>query len=538
MSNKQPYFIGLRPLIIILLVLGIFFRFSNLDKKVYWIDEVHTSVRIAGYGKKEFVTLVSKGQIIGIEDLQKYQRLTPERGLGDAIHALAGNAEHSPLYYLTARFWTLAWGSSVAVIRSWSAFISLLAFPCIYWLGLELFASPLVAWMAVGLIAVSPFHLLYAQEARQYSLWAVTILLSSATLLWTIRDKSEKIPVYKWGIYATTVALGLYAHLLFALTLLGHGIYVAALDGWRNKQAKSLLVAYLWAALAGIIAFLPWLLLFVNDSDGIGGWVARKAAISTLIQRWSINLTSIFFDIQVGYSERLFDIESVQDKVQLGLANPFTYLIALILALIGYSFYHLIRRHKKQIWLFILTLVLIPGMILALPDLISGGQRSTIGRYLTPCYLGIELAVAYLLITKITAPTLKLWEKKFWSLVTVVLLSLGVLSCAIASPAETWWNKYSSYDNPQLAQCINQAPSPLIISGPEKASRLTSLSYELKPDVRFLLTENPNELKIPESVSTIFLFRPSAEFIQAIETQQNYKVQPIPSLDHLWQMVK
>ncbi|HEY9649239.1 MAG TPA: glycosyltransferase family 39 protein, partial [Coleofasciculaceae cyanobacterium] len=322
MSNKQPYLIGLRPLIIILLVLGVFFRFSNLDKKVYWIDEVHTSVRIAGYGKQEFVELVSKGQIIGIEDLQKYQRLTPERGLGDAIKALAGNAEHSPLYYLTARFWTSALGSSVAAIRSWSAVISLVAFPCIYWLGLELFASPLVAWMAVGLIAVSPFHVLYAQEARQYSLWAVTILLSSATLLWTIRDKTEKIPVSKWGIYASTIALGLYAHLLFALTLLGHGIYLVALDGWRNHQSKSRLLPYLGASLAGTIAFLPWLLLFVNDSDGIGGWVARKTTILTLIQRWSINLASIFFDIQVSYSERLFDIESVQDKIQLGFGNP------------------------------------------------------------------------------------------------------------------------------------------------------------------------------------------------------------------------
>lgn len=536
MFSKHLYVTGLRLFIIVLLVLGVFFRFVNLDRKVYWIDEVHTSVRVAGYGKKEFVDLIPKAQVIGIEEFQKYQRLTPDRDLGDALNSLAGNSEHSPFYYLMARFWMQWFGSSVVVTRSLAAFISLLAFPCIYWLSQELFASPLVGWMAIALMAVSPFHVLYAQEARQYSLWAVTILLSSGTLLWVLRDRDEKIPVSKWAIYALTVAAGLYAHLLFAMTLLGHGIYLIFREGWREKAAKSRIVAYLLASLAGIIAFLPWLVLFVNDSDGIGGWVARKMPFATLMQRWAINLSSLFLDIQIGFSERLFDIESVQDTIQLGLGNPFTYLILLILGLIGYSIYFLCRHTEKQVWLFILTLILIPGLILALPDLISGGQRSTIGRYLTPCYLGIQLAVAYLLATKMTSLDVKVWQQKLWQGVIAVLVSLGVLSCAIASQAETWWNKYSCYDNPQLAQFINQVPSPLIISGPEKASRLTSLSYELKPSVGFLLLEDPNQLKIPNSFTDVFLFRPSEDFIQALQQHPAYKVEPVSQLRNLWQL--
>ncbi len=37
-----------RFLIIIVLVIGIFFRFTNLDQKVYWYDEVSTSLTIVG----------------------------------------------------------------------------------------------------------------------------------------------------------------------------------------------------------------------------------------------------------------------------------------------------------------------------------------------------------------------------------------------------------------------------------------------------------------------------------------------------------
>ena len=39
-----------------------------------------------------------------------------------------------------------------------------------YWLCLELFESSVTAWLAVAIIAISPFQIVYAQEARPYSL--------------------------------------------------------------------------------------------------------------------------------------------------------------------------------------------------------------------------------------------------------------------------------------------------------------------------------------------------------------------------------
>jgi len=65
-------------------------------------------------------------------------------------------------------------------IRSLSAIISLLVFPGVYWLLPGIWVVN--GWIAIALIAVSPFHILYAQEAREYSLWTVTIALSSAAL--------------------------------------------------------------------------------------------------------------------------------------------------------------------------------------------------------------------------------------------------------------------------------------------------------------------------------------------------------------------
>ena len=172
----------LRFILVIVLVLGICFRVINIDHKVYWHDEVLTSLRIAGYTFSEVDREIQDGDIISVKDLKKYQQINSDKRIGDTISSLAQDV-HPPLYFLLARLWGDWFGNSVTVIRSLSVVFGLLALPCIYWLCLELFNSPAVGWIAMGLLSISPLHFLFAQEARMYSLYTVNILLSSAILL-------------------------------------------------------------------------------------------------------------------------------------------------------------------------------------------------------------------------------------------------------------------------------------------------------------------------------------------------------------------
>ncbi len=125
------------------------------------------------------------------------------------------------------RFWLQWFGDSVSARRSLSVFSSLLVFPSLYWLCWELFTSVPVGWVALALIAVSPLHILYAQEAREYSLWTFTTVLSSAVLLHAMRVQTK----LSWGMYAVTVILGLYTFSFSAFMIFGHGIYVLAMPG-------------------------------------------------------------------------------------------------------------------------------------------------------------------------------------------------------------------------------------------------------------------------------------------------------------------
>ncbi|NEQ79144.1 MAG: hypothetical protein F6K26_02495 [Moorea sp. SIO2I5] len=516
-------------LILIILLLGIVFRLVNIDKKVYWIDEAYTSLRISGYTKAEIIQEID-GRQINVKDLQQYQRPNDNKDVGDTIQGLAlYEPQHSPLYFVMAHFWAKLFGYSVTVMRSLPALISLLTLPCIYWLCLELFESPLTGWIAIALLCVSPFHVLYAQEARQYSLWTVTTLVSSIALLRAMRLST----MMSWVIYAITVSLNLYSYLLSGLVFIGHGIYVICIEKFRfSKQV----VRYGLASLFGIIAFLPWLILVIENGIELGDWADKETPLGKLITRWLINLSSVFFDIQIGYNNPLFDVRSGRD-LKFNYDHLLIYLDIIILIIVGYSIYFLCRNSQQRVWLFILTMIAVVGMFPIGQDLILGGQRSSMARYFIPCYLGIQLAVAYLLAKKINplnGKTIK--QQQLWRLVAITVISGGVLSCAISSQAETWWHKYSNYYTPEEAHIINEANRPLVISS--DIMRLVSLSYLLEPNVTLQLIKTKDSPKVFSSFSDVFLYRPSPKLRQKFEEESPYEVKPAHKRKHLWKLVQ
>ncbi len=532
---------ALRFLISVLLVLGIFFRFVNIDRKVYWIDEAFTSIRVSGYTEQEIVKNLSEAHVIGINELQKYQRLNLEKGLIDTVKSLKlEDPHHPPLYYVMARFWAQVFGSSVAAMRSLPALFSLLALPCIYWLCLELGESPLVGWIAVALVAISPFHVLYAQEARPYSLWTVTILLSSAALLRAMRLKTK----VSWVLYAVTLVTGLYTFLFSGLVAFGHGIYIAIIEKFRLSKT---LTAYLLATSLSVVAFIPWLWVLITNlsqAKSATDWtVTAKLTLSQLFLSWAEILRLIFFDLQ-------------HDLLDWSIYRFFLKICDfLVLVLVGYSLYYLYRKTSKEIWLFIFTLIGITALFLILPDLILGGFRSLVARYLIPCYLGVQLTTAYLLATKQTDIFSNNQQKKLWQLIMAVIFSGSILCCVVNFQAETTWSKDLNKNTPAVAHILNQSTSPLLIGSPS-VTQLLSLSYLVDSKVQLLVEpkcrvdcvtyklEDKTYLpEIPERFSDVFLFNDGSpeRWLHLLEKEPMYKLEPIFSKSKeilLWRVEK
>ncbi len=508
MTRQLKFFLA------VLLIIGIFFRFFNLDRKFYWYDETFTSLRISGYTQTEVVQQLTRGQVMGIEDLMHYQRPNPEKSLIDTVKGLAvEEPQLTPLYFVAARFWVLWFGHSVAAIRSLSALFSLLAFPAVYWLCLELFSSSRVGWFAVALLAVSPFHVLYAQEARPYSLWTVTLLLSIASLLRAIRLNTKR----SWAIYAATAVLGLYTHLLSVLVLLGHALYVAVTERFRWTKTSA---AFAIASGAAFLTFVPWIVAVIANfraADRATQWSKSETHLLSLANNWAANISRLFFD---------FGITSESPKLYLLLAIP---VILSLLILVGYAIYFLCRTAPQWASLFILISLGVTAIAIILPDLIVGGIRSTKSRYLIPCYLSIQVAVAYLLASRLSFKSLNSRRQQIWAAIAIAIFSCSVLSCAISSQAQTWWTKESGSFNLSIARIVNQATRPLTIShfSSYGLNQALPLSYLLEPKTRFLFIFKDKIPAIPTEFDWVFISNPPDELFKYFKNKGTYKIEVV-----------
>jgi uncharacterized membrane protein len=522
-DRPQPYHTippqWLRYLIIVLLIIGIFFRFGNLGEKVYWIDETYTSLRMSGYTESEFIQQIADGQIRDFQYLQKYQRINSEKTVVDTVKGLAvEEPQLAPLYFIATRFWVQLFGDSVAVTRSMSAVFSLLALPCMYWLCWELFDCSLTAWLAVLLLAVSPFQIVYAQEARPYSLFVLVILLSNAALLRAMRIKTNS----SWAIYAVTVAAGFYTHLLFTLVAFGHFIYVAISERLRFNKT---FIGYLLASIAGFIAFSPWTVVYLQNSQAAGdktGWQSLAISFAELAKNWVLNIVRQFFDAGL-YSDL--------PRWSLILTVP---IILMSLILVGYSFYRLLTHSQRRVWLFVVTLTGVTVAIFLPADLILGGIRSINTRYMIPCYLGMQIAVAYLFASKIISSQTTMQLQKLWRMALAVVLSIGIVSCCIYLPADSWWNKDRSYIYIPIARTVNSASQPLVVTdlwqySVDSIGNLLGLSYRLKPQTKSLVLP-PKVLEIPPNFNEIFLYSISSEFKAEIQKKPLYEIENLYSI--------
>ncbi len=530
MQQKKIRLSSLRFVCIVLIVVGVALRFTNLDTKVYWHDEIYTVFRAAGYTRMEIDQTLFQDHLLPAEELLKFEEIKPGSTPADTVRSLAlEDPQHPPLYFLATRFWMQVFGNSIAAVRSLPALLSLLGLPLMYLLAIELFESPIAAWISTVLLALSPFDILFAQTARQYSLLTAVTILSSWLLLRAIRIRHWR----SWVWFGLSSAVGFYTHPFFALGTLAQGVYVLLMSVGEVRSQRSFqgikgwlglpLVGFLGAIALALFLYLPWIGVLLGNSGrafATTNWTEVSPGFLHLLKLWVLSFTSLFFDLDFGFD------------------NPVTYLVRLpIVLMIGLAFYRTIQQTSRSTWLFLLTSAFVPFLLLALPDIILGGKRSAVSRYLISCFPAVQLAVGFWLSLQVQ--NLKLiWQKGAIAL----LLAGSLISVSISAGAETWWNRDLSYFNAETARRINGFTNPIVMSdiGNDftNTGDLISLSHRLNPDVQYLLlSANPDLTLIPLSGTPPLAFRPTEALQKQLE-QEGWKLEQVFGQERLLRVSK
>lgn len=274
-------------------------RFDNLALKPLWTDEISTLVFALGHSFQA----VPLGQAIASDTLLAPLQYTSDTSPLDAAQRLLNESNHPPLYFMLTHGWLHLWhslgvtmsglrGSQMTVssphyvsvwgARSLSALAGAAAVPAMYGLGRLVCRSRQGAHLAAALMAVSPFGVYLAQDARHYTLAVLWMIGSLACLVIAMRCLREQKPmplpvVLAWiGVNG----LGIATHYFFLLTLLAElGVLLGALalqicfstsGRWQIGMGR-IGMAIAGTAAAGLV-WLPFLLA-IRQGEGLTRWI-------------------------------------------------------------------------------------------------------------------------------------------------------------------------------------------------------------------------------------------------------------------------
>lgn len=487
---------------LVLVALGIGARFWDLGRMVVWHDEAFSVVRVLGFDHDAVLRdLYTAGRDLSAADLLRYQTPDPTLGWADAWHAMRGHPEHAPLFYLLARMPALAADTAIVGIRATSALLSALLIPAMAWFAWELFQRRSAVWLAAIVVSVAPLHLLYAQEAREYALLAAIVASSSAAFLRALRRDSWAA----WSLYAALVALGLYTHLLIGLSLAAHALYGLAATFTDRMSLRRFARGYGFAVGAALLAFVPWILVMLDGLQALRhftAWMTMPARPGQLLTAWAAGLSRPFVDLP---------------------AWPLAWLA--VMPLLGVAFWYRERcRDGRLLWL----MVLVPFVVVAGPDLMTGGRRSLEARYLMPAFLAIELLVAGALNRGLASGP---WSRRVATVALATLVALGLASQWRILQAESWWSKSYSGRNAAFARLVNVTDRPMLLAsaGDVNLGELLSLAYHLDGKVRLRLREDISA-PIPADVTALFALLPGDALRRGLEDDYD-----IHAFDGTWQ---
>jgi 4-amino-4-deoxy-L-arabinose transferase-like glycosyltransferase len=223
-------------LLILITLVGCFLRFYNLAFNSLWLDET-SSVTIAMLGS-----------------------------YANILNYTATMEPNPPLFVWIVYTMMTLFGNNEFIIRFASAFFGSLTVPVMYFVGKE-FIDRNGGIIAAAACALSPFLILYSQEARAYAMLLFFIALA---LLFYFRAIKENDYNY-WILFAIATIFVFWTH-FYSIIFIGT-LFIYTLAIYKLKYIKELIVSSI-IMIIGILPLaiiaIPTILKYTTDTPSFG----------------------------------------------------------------------------------------------------------------------------------------------------------------------------------------------------------------------------------------------------------------------------
>jgi hypothetical protein len=172
-----------------------------------------------------------------------------------------------PLYYWLLHFWTSWFGTSDVAARSLSGVFGLASLPLAWLCGRRLGGDRL-AWTTVVVLALNPFAIRYATEARMYGMEVFFVFAGILAVRSSLAKRS-----WLWLVTVALLSAALVWSQYWCLSLVAVVGVALLLIAWRSSDNATLranAIATLFAVAVGALTFVAWVPTFIEQSKHTG----------------------------------------------------------------------------------------------------------------------------------------------------------------------------------------------------------------------------------------------------------------------------
>lgn len=170
--------------------------------------------------------------------------------LPDLLQWIIRIDQHPPLYYFLLHYWIALTGDAAYDVRLFSALVGTATIPIIFLIGKRI-SGVMVGLAAAVFLALSPFHIYFAQETRMYTLLTFNAAVAIYALVWLLTDARSVRPIGRqFRDYLHTWRTATASVTDFTAEFRDMGATPAGWRGWFTRQQ--------WAPIQTIATDLAW----------------------------------------------------------------------------------------------------------------------------------------------------------------------------------------------------------------------------------------------------------------------------------------
>jgi mannosyltransferase len=226
---------------------GLGLRLYNLSEESLWLDEALSVTRA-------------------------------QQDLGELIETVRGVKGNPPLHYLLLHVWIKWWGSSEWAVRSLSVLFGMVGIYMLYRVGVLLFDKT-AGILGALFMALSSYHIFFAQEARGYTQMAMLALFSMYFFIKLLQKPG-------WLLYLAYIMVSsalIYTHYYGALIIVAQNIHIIIMALVSRNLIHLKLTRWFLLQLVLGVTFIPWIMVLLG----------RIAEIQKIDMLWNPSLLDL-----------------------------------------------------------------------------------------------------------------------------------------------------------------------------------------------------------------------------------------------------